>query len=158
PRLPIPLQYARTVRSRVACSRKERAVAKTIAIIAALDTKGAEAAFIRDAIVQRGHTPLTIDTGVIGTPHFPSDIGADAVAQAGGDALTTLKAAGDKAPAMAVMARGAAVIAAQLHGAGRIEGIIGLGGSAGTTIATSAMRALSVGFPKLVVSTVAAGD
>lgn len=133
-------------------------MAKTIAIIAALDTKGAEAAFIRDAIARRGHTPLTIDTGVIGTPHVPADIGADAVAQAGGDDIATLRTTGDKARAMAVMTRGAAVIAAQLHGARRIDGMIGLGGSAGTTIATSAMRALPVGFPKIVVSTVAAGD
>jgi uncharacterized protein (UPF0261 family) len=59
---------------------------------------------------------------------------------------------------MAVMTRGAAVIAAQLHAERRIDGMIGLGGSAGTTIGTSAMRALPVGFPKLIVSTVAAGD
>jgi uncharacterized protein (UPF0261 family) len=133
-------------------------VAKTIAIIAALDTKGTEAAFIRDTIARRGHTPLTIDTGVIGTPHYRAEIGADAVAHAGGDDIAALRAAGDKARAMAVMTRGAAAVAAELHAAGRIDGIIGLGGSAGTTIATSAMRALPVGVPKIVVSTVAAGD
>jgi uncharacterized protein (UPF0261 family) len=133
-------------------------VPKTIAIIAALDTKGIEAAFLRDAIAHRGHIPLTIDIGVLGEAHYPAEVGRDAVARAGGDDLTAVRASEDKARAMAVMTRGAAVIAAQLHAGRRIDGMIGLGGSAGTTIGTSAMRALPVGFPKLIVSTVAAGD
>jgi len=131
---------------------------KTIAIIAALDTKGTEAAFIRDVILQRGHRALTIDTGVLGDPAYPADLGRGDVARAGGDDIDALRSSGDKARAMAAMTRGAAVIATQLHHEGRIDGIIGLGGSAGTTIGTSAMRALPVGFPKIVVSTVAAGD
>lgn len=133
-------------------------MAKTIAVIAALDTKGTEAAFLRDRIAARGHTPLTVDVGVLGTPAYPAEIGRDAVAQAGGDDIAALRSGEDKARAMAAMTRGAAVVAARLHAEGRIDGIVGLGGSAGTTIATSAMRALPVGFPKLVVSTVAAGE
>lgn len=133
-------------------------MAKTIAIIAALDTKGTEAAFIRDAIARRGHTPLTIDVGVLGEPAYAAEVGRDEVATAGGDDIAVLRSGGDKARAMAAMTRGAAVVAARLHSAGRIDGMIGLGGSAGTTIGTSAMRALPIGLPKLVVSTVAAGD
>ena len=131
---------------------------KTIAVIAALDTKGQEAAFVRDLIEGRGHHALVIDTGVLGAPGIAATVGRDAVARAGGDDIDALRTSGDKARAMAAMYRGAAVVAAQLHGEGRIDGMIGLGGTAGTTIGTSAMRALPVGFPKVMVSTVAAGD
>ena len=131
---------------------------KTIAVIAALDTKGQEAAFVRDLIEGRGHHALVIDSGVLGIPGIAATVGRDAVARAGGDDIDALRAAGDKARAMAAMHRGAAVTAAQLHAEGRIDGMIGLGGTAGTTIGTSAMRALPVGFPKVMVSTVAAGD
>ncbi|MFN8541943.1 MAG: Tm-1-like ATP-binding domain-containing protein, partial [Thermomicrobiales bacterium] len=131
---------------------------KTIAIVAALDTKGIEAAFIRDIIARRGHTPLTIDVGVLDGPAYAAEVGRDEVARAGGDDIEALRTSGDKARAMAAMTRGAAVVAARLHAEGRIAGIIGLGGSAGTTIGTSAMRALPIGVPKLVLSTVAAGD
>jgi len=131
---------------------------KTIAVIAALDTKGQEAAFVRDLIEGRGHHALVIDSGVLGTPGIAATVGRDAVARAGGDDIDALRASGDKARAMAAMYRGAAVVAAQLHSEGRIDGMIGLGGTAGTTIGTSAMRALPVGFPKVMVSTVAAGD
>jgi uncharacterized protein (UPF0261 family) len=131
---------------------------KTIAIVAALDTKGTEAAFIRDIIARRGHTPLTIDVGVLGEPAYGAEVGRDEVARAGGDEIAALRSSGDKARAMAAMTRGAAVVAARLHAEGRIAAIIGLGGSAGTTIAASAMRALPIGVPKLVLSTVAAGD
>ena len=133
-------------------------MAKTIAIIAALDTKGPEAALLRDTIRHRGHVPLTIDVGVLGKPFYQAEITADAVARAGGDDLIALRTSENKARAMTAMTRGAATVAAQLHAAGRIDGIVGLGGTAGTTIGTSAMRALPIGFPKLIVSTVAAGD
>jgi len=133
-------------------------MAKTIAIIAALDTKGEEAAFVRDVIERRGHKTLLIDTGVLGEPQAPAGVGRDAVARAGGDDIGALRQSADKARAMAAMTRGAAVVAAQLHAEGRIDGIIGMGGTAGTTMSASAMRALPVGFPKVLVSTVAAGD
>lgn len=133
-------------------------VAKTIALIAALDTKGEEAAFIRDTIEGRGHHALTIDVGVLGEAKITAAIGNDAVARAGGDDIAALRESRDKAHAMVAMTRGVAVIARELHAAGRIDGMIGLGGTAGTTIGTSAMRALPVGFPKVMVSTVAASD
>jgi uncharacterized protein (UPF0261 family) len=80
------------------------------------------------------------------------------VATAGGEDLDVLVRDQDKGRAMAAMTRGAAIVATRLHAEGRLDGIIGLGGSAGTTIAGSAMRALPVGVPKLIVSTVASGD
>ncbi len=134
-------------------------MAKTIAIIAALDTKGVEAQFIAQIIRERGHRPLVIDVGVMAESVAPApDIGAAAVAQAGGGDLAALRQRGDKAGAMEVMTRGAAAIAARLYGERRFDGIVGLGGTAGTAIGSSAMRALPIGVPKVLVSTVAAGD
>ena len=133
-------------------------MAKTIAIIAALDTKGDEARLIRDYVTASGFTPLVIDAGVLGDPGIPADVSREEIASAGGADLAELVRTQDKARAMEVMTRGAAVVAARLSGEQRLDGIIGIGGSAGTAIATSAMRALPVGVPKLCVSTVAAGD
>src|SRR5579883_832824 len=136
----------------------EVAVAKTIAIIAALDTKGEEARLIRDYVAGQGLRPLVIDTGVLGEPSIPSDVSRAEVAKAGDTELSELVRTRDKARAMEVMTRGAGQVAARLYAEKRLDGIVGLGGSAGTTIATSAMRALPVGVPKLCVSTVADGD
>ena len=133
-------------------------MAGPVGIIAALDTKGAEARFLRDAIAARGLATLVIDVGVLGAPAFAADVSRAAVAAAGGADLAALVASQDKAAAMAAMTQGAAAVAARLHAEGRLGALIGLGGSAGTAIATSAMRALPVGVPKLAVSTVAAGD
>ena len=131
---------------------------KIVAIVAALDTKGAEAQLIRDYVASQGLTPLIIDIGVLGSPAIPFDIARDEIAAAGGAEIGDLVRTQDKARAMAAMTRGAAVVAARLFAERRLDGVIGLGGSAGTLISTSAMRALPVGVPKLVVSTVAAGD
>jgi uncharacterized protein (UPF0261 family) len=133
-------------------------MAGPVGIIAALDTKGAEARFLRDAIAARGLATLVIDVGVLGAPAFAADVSRAEVAAAGGADLAALVASQDKAAAMAAMTQGAAAVAARLHAEGRLGALIGLGGSAGTAIATSAMRALPVGVPKLAVSTVAAGD
>jgi len=129
-----------------------------IAVVAAFDTKGAEARFVDGIIRERGHRTLKIDVGVLADPSMPVDISASDLAHAGGGDLHTLRSAGDKAEAMEVMTRGAAVVAAKLYGEGRFDAIIGLGGTAGTAIASSAMRALPIGVPKVLVSTVAAGD
>jgi uncharacterized protein (UPF0261 family) len=130
----------------------------TVGIIAALDTKGAEARLVRDAIAARGLATVVIDCGVLDEPTFPADVSRAAVAEAGGGDLAELVRTRDKAAAMRAMTRGAAVVAARLHAEGRLDALLGLGGSAGTAIATSAMRALPIGVPTLVVSTVAAGD
>jgi len=130
----------------------------TIAIIAALDTKGEEARLVRDLIAARGHRPLVVDTGVMGEPRFAPDIPAEEVARAGGTTLAALRARADRGEAITAMAAGAAALARRLHQEGRLDGIIGLGGSAGTAVGSAAMRALPVGVPKLLVSTVAAGN
>jgi uncharacterized protein (UPF0261 family) len=131
---------------------------KTIAIIAALDTKGDEARYIEGLIQQRGHRTVLIDVGVLTSPQGRVDVTSAEVAHQGGVELHELRGSADKARAMATMTRGAALVAAQLHAAQRIDAMIGIGGSAGTAIAASAMRALPIGLPKVLVSTVASGD
>ena len=131
---------------------------KKIAIIGALDTKGHEFAFLKAEIEKRGCATLVVDTGVLGEAAFESDITRDRVAQAGGTDLSQLVEKKDRGEAMAVMTKGVAEIARELYEGGQIDGIISMGGGGGTVIGTSAMRALPVGFPKLMVSTLASGD
>jgi uncharacterized protein (UPF0261 family) len=131
---------------------------KTIAIIAALDTKGAEAQFIERIIHARGHRSLVIDIGVLGDSQYRADVECTDVAHEGGGELDDLRRRADKAQAMDTMTRGAAVVAAKLYAAHRFDAVIGIGGTAGTVMASNAMRALPIGVPKVMVSTVASGD
>jgi len=131
---------------------------KTIALIGALDTKGHEFAFVQQEIERRGHRTLVIDSGVIGEPLLAPDIAAHELAHAGGVELADLRAQADRGKAVEVMAKGAAIIVKDLFEAGKIDGVLGMGGSAGTAVGTAAMRALPIGVPKLMVSTLASGD
>lgn len=133
-------------------------MAKTIVVIGALDTKGAEFAFVKEAIEERGHNTLVINTGIIGEPSFEADIPAAEVAEAGGSSLATLREKADRGEAIGVMTEGVAVVIQELFDKGQVDGIFGMGGSAGTIIGTSAMRALPVGIPKIMVSTLAGSD
>jgi len=134
-------------------------VGKTIALIGTFDTKGPEYAFLREQILARGHEVLAIDTGVLGgTDLFAVDVPAAEVAEAGGGDLESLRRTRDRGEAMKVMTAGAAAVAARLWDEGRFAGIIGMGGTGGTTVISSAMRALPVGVPKVCVSTAASGD
>jgi uncharacterized protein (UPF0261 family) len=131
---------------------------KTVAIVAALDTKGTEARFVENLIRGRGHRTLMIDVGVLSDTQQQPDVGSREVAQAGGAALEQLRSKADKARAMEVMTVGVAAVATRLYGEHRLDAILGIGGSAGTAIGSSAMRALPIGVPKVMVSTVASGD
>lgn len=132
---------------------------KTVAVIGAFDTKGEEYAFLRERILARGHDVLAIDTGVLGeTDLFAVDVPADEVARAGGSDLAALRAKKDRGEAMKVMTAGAAVVARRLFDEGRFDGIVGMGGTGGTTVISAAMRALPVGVPKVCVSTAASGE
>lgn len=133
-------------------------MAKTIAIIATLDTKGDEACFVREQIEQRGHRAIIVDPGILGEVSIPAEVSRERVARAGGAAsVADVRGYGDKQRAMETMIRGATKLLVELADAGEIHGVIGIGGGAGTSIATAAMRALPLGFPKLMVSTIAAG-
>lgn len=134
-------------------------MAKTVLVIGAFDTKGTEYAFLRERIAAQGAQILTINTGVLGsTDLFPIDVEADEVATASGTDLAELRDRQDRGEAIKAMASGAAVVAKQLFDQGRFDGIIGMGGSGGSSVVTAAMRALPVGVPKVCVSTVAATD
>ena len=133
-------------------------MAKTVCVVGTMDTKGEEFAFITDHIEYSEVSTCVVDTGILGEPLFIPDVSADEVAQAAGSSLKALRDEGDRGNSIAVMAQGAATLIAGKHAAGEIDGIISLGGSAGTTIGTTAMQALPVGVPKLMVSTLASGD
>jgi uncharacterized protein (UPF0261 family) len=133
-------------------------MAKTVCIVGTMDTKGIEFAFIKTQIESAGIPTCVINTGILGEPQLTPDISADEVAQAGGSSLQALRDEGDRGNSVTIMAQGAAALVAEKHAAGEIDGIVSLGGSAGTTIGTTAMQAVPVGVPKLMVSTLASGD
>src|SRR6185436_15429858 len=130
----------------------------TVLLAGTLDTKGAEYAYVRDRIRQRGIDVLVMDLGILGDPAFPPDVPAAAVAGAASADLAALRAAGDRGPAIEAMLQGASLLVPKLHAEGRIDGILGLGGGGGTAMITAAMRTLPVGVPKLMVSTLASGN
>lgn len=131
---------------------------KTIAIIGALDTKGPEFGFLKKEIEKRGCQTFVINVGVLGEPPFAPDVAAEEVALAGGAELSELVKRADRGEAMAVMTAGVAKVALKYYDAGKFDGIISMGGGGGTVMATSAMRTLPVGVPKLMVTTIASGD
>ena len=130
----------------------------TVVLVGTLDTKGREYGYLRDRIRERGVDVLLVDAGILGEPLTESDVTREVVAAAGGADVHALADARDRTAAIEAMARGAAEIVLRLHAEGRLDAIGALGGTGGTTIATHAMRALPVGVPKLMVSTVASGD
>ncbi len=126
-----------------------------VLLIGTLDTKGVETAFVRDRLTAAGVPVIVADAGSVGPPYFPADIPRDKVFAAAGTSVTKVN---DRGTAVAAAAKGIAKLAADLHRAGKLSGVLGLGGSAGTTIGTAAMRAVPVGVPKVMVSTLASGD
>ncbi len=131
---------------------------KPIVLVGALDTKGAEFQFVRELLNAQGLETILVDFGVLGDPPFPPDVSNDEVARASGSSIAELRGKADKTFAMRTMSDGLARVVADLHAAGRLGGILGMAGSGGTAIATAGMRALPTGVPKLMVSTIAAGD
>ena len=131
---------------------------KTIVVLATLDTKGPEAIYLRDQINRLGDRALLVDTGVIGEPATDGDITRRQVAEAGATPLEQLLENPDRAVAAPVMADGATRLIAERCDAGEIDGVIGLGGTQGTTLCTKVMRALPYGLPKIMVSTMASGN
>jgi uncharacterized protein (UPF0261 family) len=128
-----------------------------IVVISTLDTKGIEAAFMRDQILKAGHTPLIIDPGSTGTPAFEGDITRQQVAIASGEILPDLLKRDDKAYCQRKMTEGLISSILRLYEAGDVQGVIAVGGGQGTAIATAAMQVLPIGIPKVMVSTVACG-
>jgi uncharacterized protein (UPF0261 family) len=133
-------------------------IPRTIALIGTFDTKAEELSFLRDRIEKAGLRTILIDVGVLGTPPFDVDVSPGEVAAAAKEDLASLRSNRDRGRSVSAMALGATVILRRLFEQQSIDGVVSLGGSAGTSIATAAMRALPFGFPKLMVSTVASGN
>ncbi len=133
-------------------------MAKIIALPGALDTKGAEYQFVKNCIEKRGHQSLVIDVGVLGPASLTPDISREAVARAGGGDLAWLREKKDRGQAVATMSQGLAALLPKLYAERRFDGVLALGGTGGTSVACAAMRALPLGVPKVMVSTVAGGD
>lgn len=134
-------------------------MAKTVAMIGAFDTKGSEYAFLRGQLLAQGVEVLSVNVGTLGaTELFPVDVAAEEIAEAGGMRLSEIRERQDRGEAMKAMAAGAPVVVARLYGEGKFDGIIGMGGTGGSSVVTAAMRALPLGVPKVCVSTAASGD
>jgi len=129
-----------------------------VAILGTFNTKGREFEYLIKAIQKAGAEVLTIDTGIGDPQCIKPDISSDEVAEAAGVKVAGLKEKSDRGYAIKCMVSGAEKILSKLYEDERINAVIGLGGSAGTTIGTSAMRMLPVGFPKMMISTVASGN
>jgi uncharacterized protein (UPF0261 family) len=130
----------------------------TLALLGTMDTKGVEHGFVAEQIRARGHRTLVIDVGTDGPPQIAPDVRREEVAALAGIDLAGLIARHDRGEAVAAMSKATPVILLKLLSEGRIDGVISLGGGGGTAIATSGMQALPLGFPKLMVSTLASGN
>ena len=130
----------------------------TVVLVGTLDTKGDEYAYLRDRLRLHGVDTLLVDTGTLEPPRTEPDIDRHEVAAAGGVDVDELASARDRGRAVSAMAGAAAVLIRRLYEEGRCDGVLAAGGSGNTAIATAAMQALPVGIPKLMVSTVAAGN
>jgi uncharacterized protein (UPF0261 family) len=129
-----------------------------ILIVATMDTKGTEARFLEACFKESGLLVFILDGGIMGESSFPVTVTREDVALAGGMALPEIRNLGDEGKAMAVMIKGAAECAKRLEREGKIRGIIAIGGSMGTSLGTGVMRAFPLGFPKVMISTMASGN
>ncbi len=130
----------------------------TVVLLGTLDTKGVEYAFLKERIEAAGCTVITINVGILGDPDYEVDISRRDVAKAAGADIDTMEAEKDRGAAVTTMAKGAATLVQGLFADGRLDGLLGAGGSGGTSIISHAMRSLPVGVPKMLVSTMASGD
>lgn len=130
---------------------------KTIVVMATLDTKGYEAQFVKQSIERGGYRVVVVDPGILGEPPFQPDVTRHQVAAAGGTTIDEILSWRDKPRAMAAMSEGAARILGAMCAAGDCQGVIALAGGQGSSICSTAMRALPFGVPKLLVSPIASG-
>jgi len=129
-----------------------------VLLFATCDTKGAEASWLKEQLGKLGVAARIVDCGCLGAPTCEADVSRDEVFRAGGSSHAEQLAANDRGQAVNAAAAGAARLAQEALQRGELAGVLGIGGSAGTTIGTAAMRALPIGTPKLMVSTLASGD
>lgn len=134
-------------------------MSKKIVVLGTFDTKGEEYNYLIALIKAKGGEVITVNTGVFGsTDLFKVDVSASEVALAGDNDLMALRQAKDRGKAIAAMSLGVAAVVKNLRQKTNFDGIIGMGGSAGTHIVSSAMQELPFGLPKICLTTVASGD
>ncbi|MEQ8767834.1 MAG: Tm-1-like ATP-binding domain-containing protein [Planctomycetota bacterium] len=126
--------------------------------IATLDTKGQEIDFVQKRLEAAGVETLVVDVGCLGEAQAESDIPRERVFEAAGTTAAEVKQRGDRGEAVTKAADGVAKLVLEAHAKGEVAGVLSVGGSAGTTIGTAAMRALPIGVPKVMVSTFASGN
>jgi uncharacterized protein (UPF0261 family) len=126
---------------------------KTIVIVGTLDTKGEEIKYLKELIEKRGHKTIVFDAGVMGEPMLEPDIRRSEVAEAAGTTLKEVVAFRNWKKATETMANGAKVVAGRLHSEGKLDGIIGIGGTMGTTLCAVVTRGLPLFLPKVIIST-----
>ena len=129
---------------------------KTIVLVSTLDTKGSEAAFLKGLIQERGYRVILLDTNTGGEPSIPPDISAKEVAEAGGGNIEEMRKMKDTAKVSSIMIEGAIKKVKSLLEKGELDGIISFGGASNTAIATTIMKSLPFGIPKVMLSSTAA--
>ncbi|MEA2401677.1 MAG: hypothetical protein QOK00_2080 [Thermoleophilaceae bacterium] len=130
----------------------------TVLLIGTFDTKGDEYRYVQERLHALGCATLTVDVGVLEPAAFAVDVARTEVAEAAGVSIEQLVATGDRGAAISTMAAGAATVVRRLFSEGRFSAIMALTGSGGASLAAAAMRVLPLGVPKMIVSTVVAGD
>lgn len=130
---------------------------KTVAIIGTFDSKGEEFLYLKRAFENIGLQTLTIHAGVF-DPYFEPDVSNAEVAAAAGQEIQSIVKKRDRGLATAVLSEGMEILLPKLYKEGKFDGVISLGGSGGTSIATPAMQKIPIGVPKIMVSTVAVGN
>lgn len=131
---------------------------KTIAIVATMDTKGRESAFVASYVERLGYAVCFIDVGIMGASEVAAHVTREQVANAANVEIDTLRKAGDRGAAITAMSHGVSTVVTDLFKHSRIDGLLGLGGSSGSSIVAAAMQVLPIGFPKVLVSTMASGN
>jgi uncharacterized protein (UPF0261 family) len=129
---------------------------KTIILVSTLDTKGSEAAFLKALIQEQGHRVILLDTNTGGKPAFHTDISSEEVAKAAGAEIEEVRKMKDTGKAYGIMIEGAIKKVKTLLEKGELDGIISFGGASNTAVATSIMKSLPFGIPKVMLSSTAA--
>jgi uncharacterized protein (UPF0261 family) len=129
-----------------------------VVLAGALDTKHIEYVFVRDRLTSHGIMSIMLDFGVLGTAGIEADVTRMNVAAAAGTTLRALQASGDRNDAMVAMANGAAAEVSRLYQEGKVSGLIVLGGSNAGYVMGRLAQSLPFGVPKILVSTIVAGD
>ena len=129
----------------------------SVLLFATLDTKGREADFVRGLLTSWGVPVTLVDVGSLGAPAVVADVPRERIFELARTSAGAVATNADRGEAVTKAAEGAARLVREAHARGEVAGVLGLGGSAGTTIGTAAMKALPLGVPKMMVSTLASG-